>query len=118
METVEKEKDYSSACSKFFSCKHNWYPQLAQGVYHPNQYYAESRKAFKMSALTPPDSGQVIGSEQQPNDVSMTADTTADTFDESMFETEDEFDRSIAGIHIECEPNSAIVSKISQQTDQ
>lgn len=118
LEIVENDKNYSNACSKYFSCKHEWYPQLSQGIYHPNQYYVESRKAFKMSALTPPNSGEhVIESEIQPNDMTLTSETTADTFDDSMLETEDEFDRSLAGIQLAVEQNPTVVSNSSQESD-
>ncbi len=119
MEIIEKDKNYSSACSKFFSCKHHWSPPLAQNIYHPNQYYIESRKALKMSVLTPPDSGQQpMDSELQTNDMSLTADTTAGTFDDSVFDmTDEEFDRSLAGIQFDIEPKPTIVSNESPESD-
>lgn len=46
-----------------------------------------------MSALTPPQSGQQLSA-----DTSLTADTTTDALEESIFETEDEFDRSVAAM--------------------
>jgi len=119
LEELERDKDYSRACSKFFSCKHHWYPQLAQNIYHPNQYYVESRKALRMSGLTPPDSGQEgMQTDIKPNDVSLMADTTTDTIEESIFETEDEFDRSIANMSFDVDIKPTIVPNESQEQDQ
>ncbi|CAG2164772.1 unnamed protein product [Oppiella nova] len=98
LEIVANEQNYSKACSKYFSCKHYWYPEM--NVYHPNQYYTESRKAFKMSALTPPGSGNQSAL-LTANDMSMTANATADSLDESVFETEDEFDKSVAAMDLD-----------------
>jgi hypothetical protein len=91
---------------------------LAQNIYHPNQYYIESRKALKISVLTPPDSQQPINSELQTNDMSLTADTTANTFDDSVFDmTDEDFDRSLAGIQFDIEPKPTIVSNESPESD-
>ena len=48
------------ACSKFFSCKHPSYPPLPQHIYHPNQYYQESKKALNNQFVlpTPPASNE------------------------------------------------------------
>ncbi|CAG2101601.1 unnamed protein product [Medioppia subpectinata] len=100
-EIVEKEQDHVKACSKYFSCKHQWYPEISFN--HPNQYYKESRKAFKMSSLTPPESGQLV------NDMSA-AETTVDSLDESVFETEDEFDRSVAAMDLDVTVTEPVVN--------
>lgn len=46
MDLVEK-KEYNGACTKFFKCKHPNYILRAEGqeIYHPNQFYSESRRA-------------------------------------------------------------------------
>ena len=53
-----------------------------------------------MSALTPPGSGNQSAL-LTANHMSMTADTTADSLEESVFETEDEFDKSVAAMDLD-----------------
>ncbi|XP_054169244.1 DNA primase large subunit-like [Oppia nitens] len=93
LEMVEKDQNYSMACSKYFSCKHQWYPNI--NVYHPNQYYTESRKAFHVSTLTPPQSGQTNG------DISMIDSNKIESIDESIFDAEDDFDRSVGAMDLD-----------------
>lgn len=48
MDLVEK-KEYGSACTRYFKCKHPSYILRADGqeIYHPNQFYNESRRAHR-----------------------------------------------------------------------
>lgn len=98
MDSVEGQ-DYSKACSKYFSHKHPWYPSVT--VYHPNQFYSESRKAFNMSNLTPPPSGRQVSEEplEAKMETSLFDNTVNSAADESLFEMEDDFDKSVASMY-------------------
>lgn len=46
MVELTKQQKYTSACACYFSCK-NKNVKLQQEIYHPNQYYTDSRKVAK-----------------------------------------------------------------------
>lgn len=58
MEFVEK-KEYTGACTRYFKCKHPSYVLRAEGqeIYHPNQFYSESRRAHRGIVNYPTEDG-------------------------------------------------------------
>lgn len=59
MKLVEK-KEYTASCTRFFKCKHPNYILRAdpEEIYHPNQFYSESRRAHRGITNQPMDNGE------------------------------------------------------------
>ncbi|RWS07646.1 hypothetical protein B4U79_07077 [Dinothrombium tinctorium] len=63
-----KQKSYTKACSKYYQAKHN-HPFPAEELYHPNQYYSESRKFFTVGLqLSDVSCGSEVSMQTEQND--------------------------------------------------
>lgn len=92
MELV-KDKNYTGACSLVFSSKHSDYSRFEKGLYHPNQYYTESRKSLATVSNTTISSNNVEENEGQScenegNSIAKNLDD--ETLDDLMNESLDE----------------------------
>lgn len=47
MVEMASQKNYTGSCSRYFSCKQPNYPLNEKGIFHPSQFYVESRKAAR-----------------------------------------------------------------------